>query len=81
MGVEGLWRPKHVPGVGTEGAQRDEVEEEEEHLSISQLETRREGVEPAESIIHFTMVDRKVKAPETPSNKPQKKMKQTKAFA
>lgn len=53
--------------------QWEEVEEEEDWLSISQLPTTEDRLEHAESIISLATVDPKGKAPEAPSSKPTKR--------
>lgn len=49
-GEEGLWQPHYAFGAGPGELAQEEAEEEEEHLSISQLGVRRKKVEPPDSI-------------------------------
>lgn len=49
-------------------SQREEVEEEDDQLSISQLRPTKDRLEPAKSIIPLATVDPKRKVPETPSS-------------
>lgn len=51
----------------------EEADEEEEQLPISQLQDKRERLEPTESIVLLGMVDPKGKAPDNPSSKPKKR--------
>lgn len=79
---ERIWRPTMSLELALkELSQGGEVEEEEEHLSISQLRARRERVESIESIIPLPWSIQRGKHPKTPASRPQKKRKKTKAFA
>lgn len=64
-----------APPCLLEQAQRELVQEEEEHLSINQLQARRERVKPTKSIFPIVVVDSNGKATEVPINKSYKRKK------